>query len=200
MGPRPSGGRHTCVCPHDPCRNASRGLPSASAEGCPEGDAESSPAAKDVEKLQGEWKVTHLLYNGKDMTEKFGLSFFFKGESATLEGDNAVLKEYPKLKFKLIPRRRRRSRTSPSSAAYTWRRSKESTSLKGDELQICLKVFAPRIALPITSPRRIPTTAPQAQAAEVGETCVSRFRWSMVGGMVALRPGSDAEPAPGSRR
>ena len=60
-----------------------------------------SPAAKDTAKLQGEWKVTHLMYNGKDMTERFPLSFVFKGDMATLEGDNAVLKEYPKLKFKL---------------------------------------------------------------------------------------------------
>jgi uncharacterized protein (TIGR03067 family) len=102
-----------------------------------------SPAGKEVEKLQGEWKVTHLLYNGKDMTEKFPLSFTFKGETATLEGDNAVLKEYPKLKFKLDPS------TTPKIADVTVVGGVQDLAtlegiyeIKGDELQICLKVFA----------------------------------------------------------
>ena len=102
-----------------------------------------SPAAKETEKLQGEWKVTHLVYNGKDMTEKFGLSFVFKGDTATLEGDGAVLKEYPKLKFKLDPS------TTPKLADVTVVGGVQDLAtlegiyeLKGDDLQICLKVFA----------------------------------------------------------
>jgi uncharacterized protein (TIGR03067 family) len=102
-----------------------------------------SPAAKETEKLQGEWKVTHLMYNGKDMTERFPLSFVFKGDMATLEGDGAVIKEYPKLKFKLDPS------TTPKIADVTVVGGAQDVAtlegiyeLKGDELQICLKVFA----------------------------------------------------------
>jgi uncharacterized protein (TIGR03067 family) len=102
-----------------------------------------SPAAKEAEKLQGEWKVTHLVYNGKDMTEKFPLSFVFKGDTATVEGDGAVRKEYAKLKFKFDPS------TTPKIADVTvvGGTQDEATlegiyELKGDELQLCLKVFA----------------------------------------------------------
>jgi uncharacterized protein (TIGR03067 family) len=102
-----------------------------------------SPAAKDTENLQGEWKVTHLMYNGKDMTERFPLSFVFKGDMATLDGNKAVLKEYPKLKFKLDPS------TTPKLADVTVVGGTQDVAtlegiyeLKGDDLQICLKVFA----------------------------------------------------------
>jgi uncharacterized protein (TIGR03067 family) len=109
----------------------------------PKDEPKDSPAAKDVEKLQGEWKVTQLIYNGKDMTEKFGLSFVFKGDTATLEGDGAVLKEYPKLKFKLDPS------TTPKLADVSVVGGTQDVAtfegiyeVKGDDLQICLKVFA----------------------------------------------------------
>ena len=102
-----------------------------------------TPAAKEIEKLQGDWKVTHLVYNGKDMTDRFGLSFVFKGDTATLQGDNAVLKEYPKLKFKLD------TSTTPKLADVTVVGGTQDVAtlegiyeLKGDDLQICLKVFA----------------------------------------------------------
>jgi uncharacterized protein (TIGR03067 family) len=118
--------------------------PKDAAKDSPKESQKDSPAAKQVEKLQGAWKVTHLLYNGKDMTEKFGLSFVFKGDTATLEGDGAVLKEYPKLKFKLDPS------TTPKLADVTVVGGTQDVAtlegiyeLKGDDLQICLKVFAP---------------------------------------------------------
>jgi uncharacterized protein (TIGR03067 family) len=98
--------------------------------------------AKDLEGLQGDWSVTELQFNGKNVTEKYKFSLTFKGDTATIDGDGAVKKEYAKLRFKLDPS------TMPKCADVTVVGGTQDAAtlegiyeLKGDELQLCVKVF-----------------------------------------------------------
>jgi uncharacterized protein (TIGR03067 family) len=97
---------------------------------------------KDIEGLQGDWSVTELQFNGKDVTDKYKFSLTFKGNTASIEGNGAVKKEYAKLRFKLDPS------TMPKCADVTVVGGVQDAAtlegiyeLKGDELQLCVKVF-----------------------------------------------------------
>ena len=101
-----------------------------------------SPDAKETEKVQGEWKVTQLVYDGKDMTAKIPLTFTFKGDTATVEGDGDTKKDYAKLKFKFDPS------TTPKIVDVSVIGGMQADlkfegiyEIKGDDLQLCLKVF-----------------------------------------------------------
>jgi uncharacterized protein (TIGR03067 family) len=104
--------------------------------------AEPDPAAKDRKALQGEWAVEALEYNGKDLKDKYNLSFACKSDVLTVQGDGAVRKEYAKLAFKLDPS------TTPKCVDLTVAGGVQKDAklegiyeLKGDELRLCVKVF-----------------------------------------------------------
>ena len=106
---------------------------------------EASDAAKgEVKKLQGTWKTAALTYNGSDFLKggKPGFNFTFKGDEAVIEGNDAVKKEYAKIRVKLDPA------TMPKSMDITVSGGVQKDAviegiyeLKGDELKICAKVF-----------------------------------------------------------
>jgi uncharacterized protein (TIGR03067 family) len=104
--------------------------------------AEPDPAAKDRKALQGEWAVEALEYNGKDLKDKYNISFACKDDALTVQGDGAVRKEYAKLTFKLDPS------TTPKCVDLTVAGGVQKDAklegiyeLKGDELRLCVKVF-----------------------------------------------------------
>jgi uncharacterized protein (TIGR03067 family) len=55
---------------------------------------------KDEGKLDGVWVTVTLEYNGKDVGQKYPFRFNIKGNDCVIEGNDAVKKEYAKLKFK----------------------------------------------------------------------------------------------------
>src|SRR5687768_1154924 len=65
--------------------------------------AQDDKAKKDLEALQGTWEVEALEYNGKDVAGRYKFSFVFKGDVGTVEGNDAVKKEYAKVSIKLDP-------------------------------------------------------------------------------------------------
>jgi uncharacterized protein (TIGR03067 family) len=96
---------------------------------------------KETEKLQGTWVTQKMEFNGEDVGEKFKLSFVFKGDDVTVEGNDEVKKEYAKLKFKLDPS------TTPRCVDITITAGTQKDAviegiyeLKGDELRICAKI------------------------------------------------------------
>jgi uncharacterized protein (TIGR03067 family) len=104
-------------------------------------DAPPDPAKEALTKLEGTWTTTSLHYNGKDITKKYPLKFIFKGDLATIEGTNAVKKEYAKIAFKLDPS------TTPACVDMTIAGGTQKDAviegiyeLKADELKICAKV------------------------------------------------------------
>lgn len=99
---------------------------------------------KDIERLQGTWVPTSLHYNGKDKTNDNNLKFrlVFKGDQATVEGSDAVKKEYAKLTMKLDPS------TNPKCVDIVVSGGDQKDAvmegiyeLKDDELNICAKVI-----------------------------------------------------------
>ena len=104
--------------------------------------AEPDAAAKDRKAFQGEWAVEALEYNGKDLKDKYNISFHCKDDVLTVQGDGAVRKEYAKLTFKLDPS------TTPKCVDLTVAGGVQKDAklegiyeLKGDELRLCVKVF-----------------------------------------------------------
>ncbi|MBI3407783.1 MAG: TIGR03067 domain-containing protein [Planctomycetes bacterium] len=97
---------------------------------------------KDLKALQGAWAVEALEFNGKDLAGKHKLTFIFKDDVATIEGDDAVQKEYAKIGFKLDPS------TNPKCLDITVAGGVQKDAkiegiyeLKGDELRLCVLVF-----------------------------------------------------------
>src|SRR5262249_22487234 len=106
-----------------------------------EGDKD---ARSEVKKLKGTWKTAKLIWNGKDYLAggKKGFNFVFKGDVATIEGNDAVKKEYAKIRVKLD------LSTTPKIMDITVLGGVQKDAviegiyeLKGDELKICAKVF-----------------------------------------------------------
>jgi uncharacterized protein (TIGR03067 family) len=105
-------------------------------------DAPKDASKEELAKLEGTWNTASLQYNGKDITEKYKLKFVFKGDQASIEGSDAVKKEYPKIKFKLDPK------ATPASVDMTVAGGVQAEAviegiyeLKDDQLKICAKVF-----------------------------------------------------------
>ena len=101
-------------------------------------------AQSEVKKLKGTWKTANLIWNGKDYlaSGKKGFNFVFKGDVATIEGNDAVQKEYAKIRVKLD------LSTMPKMMDITVLGGIQKDAviesiyeLKGDELKICAKVF-----------------------------------------------------------
>lgn len=98
-------------------------------------------AAKDLEKIQGSWTATEVLYNGKDHA-KLKLRFIIKKDQITVEGTADVKKEYGKIGFKIDPS------TMPhcfditvSAGTQEGAKMEGIYEVKDDELKICLQVF-----------------------------------------------------------
>jgi uncharacterized protein (TIGR03067 family) len=62
--------------------------------------ARADEAAKDLEKIQGNWIATQVTYNAKDHN-KLKLRFVIKKDQIIVEGTDDVKKEYGKIGFKL---------------------------------------------------------------------------------------------------
>lgn len=104
--------------------------------------ADSDAAKEHLRGLQGSWVVEKLEYNGNDFTNKFKLTFTFKDNVASIEGNDEVKKEYVKLVFKLDPG------TTPKCVDLTVAGGVQDGAamegiydLKKDELRLCVKVF-----------------------------------------------------------
>jgi uncharacterized protein (TIGR03067 family) len=101
-------------------------------------------AEKDIERLQGTWVPASVQFSGRDVTNDNEGQFklVFKGDQATVEGSDAVKKEYAKLTMKLDPS------TSPKCLDIVVSAGDQKDvvmegiyELKGDELKICAKIF-----------------------------------------------------------
>ena len=131
-------------------------LGSHAQEGSPKKQVEPKNAAKaEIDALQGTWVTAALTYNGKDFLAdgKRGFNFVFKGEEAAIEGNDAVKKEYAKIKVKLDPA------ATPKCMDITVTGGGQLNAviegiyeLKGDQLKICAKVFGNERPLEFSSP------------------------------------------------
>ncbi len=97
---------------------------------------------KDLANLQGTWVVQTLHYNGKDMGDRYKLSLVVKGKTATVEGNEAVKKEYARVELKLDPS------TTPKclDLGIVGGTQKDAVlegiyEIQGDELKLCVKVL-----------------------------------------------------------
>ena len=104
--------------------------------------AEPSSVKKDLDSLQGVWAVELFEYNGQDLKERYKITFDVKGDLLTVKGDGKVRKEYAKLTLKLDPT------TMPKCLDLTVTGGSQKDAklegiyeLKGDEWQLCVKVF-----------------------------------------------------------
>jgi uncharacterized protein (TIGR03067 family) len=104
--------------------------------------AEPDPSKKDLGALQGAWAVESLEYNGKQLKDKYKISFTCKDNVMTVAGDGKVRKEYAKLALKLDPT------TMPKCVDITVIGGVQNDAkmegiyeVKGDELRLCVKVF-----------------------------------------------------------
>jgi uncharacterized protein (TIGR03067 family) len=111
--------------------------------GCFGAAAVSQNADKKAEpKLDGVWVTVTLEYNGKDMSQKYPFRFNIKGNDCVIEGNDAVKKEYAKLKFKFDPT------TTPKSVDITVAGGVQKDAViegiyevKDGQLKICAKVL-----------------------------------------------------------
>jgi len=107
------------------------------------GSGSAQDAKKEVEKFQGTWNVTQLTYNGKVIEgEKANFKLVFKKDRFTVEGNDAVRKEYATISFKL------ETGTTPKlfdmSVVGGTQKGADIEGIyefKGEELRICAKVF-----------------------------------------------------------
>ena len=98
------------------------------------------PTKKDLAALQGNWSVESLEYNGKDVTARYKLSFAFKDDVATVEGDEGVRKEYAKIRFKLYPELTPRGVDLTVAGGVQVNLVMEGIyELKGDQMRLCVK-------------------------------------------------------------
>ena len=104
--------------------------------------AEPDPAKKELAGFQGEWTVESMQYNGKEMKDRYKISFQCKNDMMTVEGDGKVKKEYAKLTLKPD------GTTTPKCVDMIVAGGVQKDAklegiyeLKDDELRICVKVF-----------------------------------------------------------
>lgn len=101
-----------------------------------------NPVKKDLQGLEGTWTIEGLEYGAKDIKDKYKLTFTFKGNSMSVEGDDTVKKEYATFKLKLDPS------TMPRCVDLTVSDGVQKDAvlegiyeLKGDDLKMCVTVF-----------------------------------------------------------
>jgi uncharacterized protein (TIGR03067 family) len=101
-------------------------------------------AKKEQQKLQGTWKVTALTYNGKDFFAKGQAAFDFiiKGDEIVVQGNDAVKKEYARLRFKLDPSVMPKIfDLTVTSGVQADAKLEGIYELQADELKLCVRVF-----------------------------------------------------------
>ena len=99
--------------------------------------------AKEFDAIQGEWNVVEMVYNGKDLAQRYKLNFIFKGDTAMVEGDGAVKKEYAKLKFKFVAGTMPRCvDLTVAGGAQDDAKMEAIYDRKESELRLCVRVFA----------------------------------------------------------
>jgi uncharacterized protein (TIGR03067 family) len=103
--------------------------------------ADAKDARKEQALLQGTWTTERLEYNGKDMSDKYKLTFVFKGDQITVGGNDEVKKEYAKVEFKLDPGTAPKCLDIKVLGGIQKDAALEGIyELKGDKLKICVKV------------------------------------------------------------
>jgi uncharacterized protein (TIGR03067 family) len=115
--------------------------------------AEPDVAKKDLDACQGTWTVESMEYNGKELKDKYKITFTCKGDVMTVEGDGKVRKEYAKLKLKFDPT------TTPKCLDMTVADGIQKDAvmegvyeIKDDVLKVCVKVFGKDRPLEFKSP------------------------------------------------
>jgi uncharacterized protein (TIGR03067 family) len=118
-------------------------------------DAPTEAAKKELDQLQGTWTPVKLEYNGKDLSAdgKSRFRFVFKGDQATVEGNDEVRKHYAKVTFKLDPS------ATPKWVDLTVAAGIQQDAviegiyeLKDDTLTLCAKVFGKERPTEFASP------------------------------------------------
>jgi uncharacterized protein (TIGR03067 family) len=113
------------------------------------------PAQKDLAGLQGTWTTTALTYNGKDFLAggKGTFQFVIKGDVAVVQGNDAVKKEYARIKLKLD------AGATPRLVDITVADGIQKDAviegiyqLKGDEFRLCARVFGKERPTTFASP------------------------------------------------
>jgi uncharacterized protein (TIGR03067 family) len=103
---------------------------------------EDEAAKKDLAKFQGSWTAVSIKYNGQEFAEKLKLKFVFKNNQISIEGDDEVKKEYPKVTLKIDPSTKPPCLDILVLAGVQKDAAMEGIyELKGDELRICVKVL-----------------------------------------------------------
>jgi uncharacterized protein (TIGR03067 family) len=101
-------------------------------------------AKEELKKLQGTWKAVSVTYNGKDFFEKGQATFDFivKGDEIVVQGNDAVKKEYARLKFKLDPSTMPRIFDLTVTGGIQLNVKMEGIyEVNGEELKLCVRIF-----------------------------------------------------------
>jgi uncharacterized protein (TIGR03067 family) len=104
-------------------------------------DAAKEAVKKDLDKLQGTWVPVSLKYNGEELGNvKFKM--VFKGDQATVEGNDEIRKEYAKITFKLDTETNPRCVDLIVTAGVQKDVVMEGIyEVKDGEIKMCVKVF-----------------------------------------------------------
>jgi uncharacterized protein (TIGR03067 family) len=96
---------------------------------------------KEVAKFAGTWELDELIYNGEDHT-KLKFKVTFKGSEAVIEGNDAVKREYARIKLKLDPSTMPKIVDVKVSAGSQADATMEGIyEFKDGKLRMCVKVF-----------------------------------------------------------
>lgn len=105
------------------------------------GGGDDADKKKELAKFGGEWALHELTYNGEDHT-KLNFTVVFKGDEATIKGNDDVKKEYAKIKIKIDPT------TNPkilditvADGSQTDAKMEGIYDFKDGKLRMCVKVF-----------------------------------------------------------
>jgi uncharacterized protein (TIGR03067 family) len=121
----------------------------------PPAAAPEGAAKKDLAGLQGTWTTTALTYNGKDFLAggKGTFQFVIKGDLAIVQGNDAVKKEYARIRLNLD------AGATPRLVDITVADGVQKGAvlegiyqLKGDEFRLCVRVFGKERPTAFASP------------------------------------------------
>jgi uncharacterized protein (TIGR03067 family) len=116
-------------------------------------DDPKAEAKKDLAKVQGTWTTKSLTYDGKDLSDKYKLTFVFKDDRVSVEGNDEVKKEYAKAAIKLD------ASTSPRCLDIKVIGGNQKDvamegiyEVKGDRFTLCVKVLGKERPTKFASP------------------------------------------------
>lgn len=97
---------------------------------------------KELAKLKGSWSTVTVEHDGKDYSDKYKFRMVFKGDQATIEGNDSVKKAYATLKFKLDPSAKPAIVDLSVAAGAQQNVVFEGIyEVKGDQFKMCVKVM-----------------------------------------------------------